>query len=149
MGEALSLSDGHHKIELDADSTLGLTGVAGQLHSAFSNLVSNAVRYTPEGGTITLSWQLRGEDAVFSVTDSGIGIEPQHLNRLTERFYRVDQSRSRATGGTGLGLSIVHHILLRHQGRLEITSKTGVGSTFKAVFPAARTLRTQSSNSAQ
>ena len=111
------------------------------MHSAFGNLVSNAIRYTPEGGEIGLGWQLRGEDAVFSVSDSGIGIEPQHLARLTERFYRVDRSRSRATGGTGLGLSIVKHILTRHQARLEIESTPGQGSTFSAVFPAERVLR--------
>jgi two-component system phosphate regulon sensor histidine kinase PhoR len=149
VGEAGSLSDGRHHILLQADAALRLTGVADHLHSALGNLVSNAVRYTPEDGTITLSWRLRGKDAVFSVSDTGIGIEPQHLSRLTERFYRVDQSRSRATGGTGLGLSIVNHILLRHQARLEITSKPGVGSTFSAVFPAARVLHTPESQTAQ
>lgn len=149
VGEASSLSDGRHHILLQADAALRLTGVADHLHSALGNLVSNAVRYTPEDGTITLSWRLRGNDAMFSVSDTGIGIEPQHLSRLTERFYRVDQSRSRATGGTGLGLSIVNHILLRHQARLEITSKPGVGSTFSAVFPAARVLHTPESQTAQ
>jgi two-component system phosphate regulon sensor histidine kinase PhoR len=149
VGEAGRLSDGRHHILLQSDATLRLTGVADHLHSALGNLVSNAVRYTPEDGTITLSWRLRGNDAVFSVSDTGIGIEPQHLSRLTERFYRVDQSRSRATGGTGLGLSIVNHILLRHQARLEITSKPGVGSTFSAVFPAARVLHPPQSQAAQ
>jgi two-component system phosphate regulon sensor histidine kinase PhoR len=85
-----------------------------------------------------LKWGQYGNSAVFSVTDTGLGIEPQHISRLTERFYRVDRSRSRATGGTGLGLSIVKHILTRHQAKLEIQSEVGKGSTFSAVFPAAR-----------
>ena len=84
---------------------------------------------------------MRGDSAVFSVTDTGLGIEPQHISRLTERFYRVDRSRSRATGGTGLGLSIVKHILTRHQAKLEIQSELGRGSTFSAVFPADRVIR--------
>jgi two-component system phosphate regulon sensor histidine kinase PhoR len=141
MAEARSLSEGRHQISLQADGTLRLTGAAEELHSAFGNLVSNAIRYTPEGGEIRLSWHSRGNEAIFSVTDTGIGIEPQHLSRLTERFYRVDRSRSRATGGTGLGLSIVKHILTRHQARLEVESAFGKGSTFSAIFPAARTSR--------
>ena len=141
LKEGISLSGGRHPISLQCDQTLCLKGATEELHSAFGNLVSNAIRYTPEGGEIKLGWQLRGEDAVFSVSDSGIGIEPQHLSRLTERFYRVDRSRSRATGGTGLGLSIVKHILTRHQARLEIESTPGQGSTFSVVFPAARVVR--------
>jgi two-component system phosphate regulon sensor histidine kinase PhoR len=100
--------------------------------------VNNAIRYTPDGGEIRLRWQLRDMRAVFSVQDTGIGIEPHHIARLTERFYRVDRSRSRETGGTGLGLSIVKHILTRHQGHLEIQSEFGKGSTFSAVFPAEK-----------
>ncbi len=143
MREGQSLSAGHHHISLQTDPTLRLRGAQEELHSAFGNLVSNAIRYTPKGGDITLIWQARGSDAVFSVRDTGIGIEAQHLPRLTERFYRVDRSRSRETGGTGLGLSIVKHILTRHQARLEIESEPGRGSTFSAVFPATRVLRKQ------
>jgi two-component system phosphate regulon sensor histidine kinase PhoR len=109
-----------------------------ELHSAFGNLVSNAIRYTPQDGEIRLNWQMQDGEAVFSVKDTGIGIEPQHIARLTERFYRVDRSRSRETGGTGLGLSIVKHILTRHHGHLEVTSEYGKGSTFCAVFAADR-----------
>ena len=124
------------------DSSVNLRGNQDELHSAFGNLVNNAIRYTPEGGEIRLRWQLCDKDAVFSVQDTGIGIEPQHIARLTERFYRVDRSRSRETGGTGLGLSIVKHILTRHQARLEIQSEFGKGSTFSAVFPAERVVHT-------
>ena len=108
------------------------------MRSAFSNLVSNAVRYTPEGGRIVLRWVLREGRGVYSVEDSGIGIAEEHLPRLAERFYRVDRSRSRETGGTGLGLSIVKHVLMRHQADLKIRSEPGVGSTFSVEFPAWR-----------
>ncbi len=141
--ESKSLSNGRHILTLEADPTLALTGSSQELHSAFGNLVSNAIRYTPEGGSIAMNWQVINHEAVFSVTDTGLGIEQQHLDRLTERFYRVDRSRSRETGGTGLGLSIVKHILSRHQGRLEITSEFGKGSTFKAVFPKSRIVNKQ------
>ncbi len=141
LTEAQSFSSGRHQLFLEVDESLHLSGATDELHSAFGNLVTNAIRYTPDGGEIRLTWQLRGQDAQFSVTDSGIGIEAQHLSRLTERFYRVDSSRSRATGGTGLGLSIVKHILTRHHGRLEVTSEYGHGSVFSAVFPAARVVR--------
>ena len=118
------------------------TGARDELASAFGNLVSNAVRYTPDGGTITLSWQIDSEGrGRFAVADSGVGIAPEHLPRLTERFYRVDRSRSRATGGTGLGLAIVNHVLLRHQAALEIESEPGKGSTFAAILPASRVTR--------
>jgi two-component system phosphate regulon sensor histidine kinase PhoR len=130
-------------LKLEADPNLNLTGASEELHSAFGNLVSNAIRYTPEGGHILIRWEQRGQEAVFSVTDSGIGIEQQHIDRLTERFYRVDRSRSRETGGTGLGLSIVKHILTRHQARLEIESLPGKGSTFRVVFPRTRILLKQ------
>jgi two-component system phosphate regulon sensor histidine kinase PhoR len=143
MTEAQSLSNGRHHITLQADPNLVLTGSMEELHSAFGNLVSNAIRYTPEGGEIALNWGLRETDAVFSVKDSGIGIEQQHIDRLTERFYRVDLSRSRETGGTGLGLSIVKHILVRHQARLEIESEFGHSSTFSVIFPKARLVQKQ------
>ena len=136
--EALALSAGRHRIALEADERVSLFANAQELRSAFGNLVINAVRYTPEGGDIRLAWARRGAQAVFSVSDSGPGIEPRHVPRLTERFYRVDNSRSRETGGTGLGLAIVKHILTRHQAALEIESEPGRGSVFSAVFPAQR-----------
>lgn len=141
VNDAKALSQGKHVVTLDADSHLNLNGAAEELQSALGNLVSNAIRYTPNGGNILVSWKLRENHAVFSVTDDGIGIEQQHIDRLTERFYRVDRSRSRETGGTGLGLSIVKHILTRHQAKLEITSELGKGSTFSVVFPKARILQ--------
>ena len=136
--EALALSAGRHRIDLSAEEPVLLLANAQELHSAFGNLVSNAVRYTPAGGEIRLSWRRRGAQAVFSVADNGPGIEPRHIPRLTERFYRVDHSRSRETGGTGLGLAIVKHVLTRHQAALEIESEPGKGSCFSAVFPARR-----------
>jgi two-component system phosphate regulon sensor histidine kinase PhoR len=139
--EAISLSAGRHRINLEIQTDVKLTGTERELRSAFGNLVSNAVRYTPEGGEIALRWSMMGEEARFCVQDSGIGIEPQYISRLTERFYRVDRGRSRETGGTGLGLSIVKHILTRHQGRLEVESTPGKGSTFCACFPARRIVR--------
>lgn len=139
--DAKALSNGKHTITADIDPQLNLSGAADELQSALGNLVSNAVRYTPAGGNIHMSWQLRNRQPVFSVTDNGIGIEQQHIDRLTERFYRVDRGRSRETGGTGLGLSIVKHILTRHQAKLEIKSTPGKGSTFSAVFPAARVVQ--------
>ncbi len=136
--EGLSLSGKRHRLHLELESNCGLLGNRNELHSAFGNLVSNAVRYTPAGGNITLRWQERSGLPVFSVQDSGIGIAPQHIPRLTERFYRVDRSRSRETGGTGLGLAIVKHVASRHQAQLEIVSEEGRGSTFSIVFPASR-----------
>ncbi len=141
MTEAKGLSGDRHSIILESESGLSLIASGQELHSAFSNLVSNAIRYTPEGGSIHLKWEERNHEAVFSVSDTGLGIESKHIHRLTERFYRVDRSRSRETGGTGLGLSIVKHILSRHQARLEIESELGKGSTFSAVFPKSRIVR--------
>ena len=137
--EAQALSAGRHRIGLRLESTEGLIGSADELRSAFGNLISNAVRYTPEGGEIEIVWMRRDGHPAFTVRDTGIGIEPQHIPRLTERFYRADRSRSRNTGGTGLGLAIVKHVLSRHQAQLEVQSEPGDGSTFTAVFPAART----------
>lgn len=136
-GEGRSLSAGRHTITCDVLPAV-LKGSRDELRSAFSNLVTNAVRYTPDGGRILLHWEMREGKGVFSVEDSGIGIAEEHIPRLTERFYRVDRGRSRESGGTGLGLSIVKHILLRHQAGLEIHSVPGVGSTFSVVFPAWR-----------
>jgi two-component system phosphate regulon sensor histidine kinase PhoR len=137
-GQALS-ADKHH-ITLEIASKHNLTGNYDELRSAFGNLLSNAIRYTPEGGEILVRWAERGEQPVFSVRDSGIGIAQNHIPRLTERFYRVDRSRSRETGGTGLGLAIVKHIALRHQGKLEIISTEKQGSTFSIVFPLKRSV---------
>jgi two-component system phosphate regulon sensor histidine kinase PhoR len=142
--QARALSTGRHTLVavLPADSEALVTGARDELASAFGNLVSNAVGYTPDGGTITLSWQIdAAERGRFAVADTGVGIAAEHLPRLTERFYRVDRSRSRATGGTGLGLAIVNHVLLRHQAELAIESEPGKGSTFVAVLPAARVTR--------
>ena len=136
--EARALSGGRHKLVVRVERDCRITGSEKELHSAFSNLVSNAVRYTPEGGTVTLSWALEGGRGVFGVQDTGIGVEPRHIPRLTERFYRVDQGRSRESGGTGLGLAIVKHVLTRHQANLEVHSELGKGSVFRAVFPAQR-----------
>lgn len=137
----LLLSGGKHRLKLEMLSESKLLGCAEELRSAFGNLISNAIRYTPPGGEIVMRWQVQDDgQPVFSVQDSGIGIAPQHIPRLTERFYRVDNSRSRATGGTGLGLAIVKHIATRHQANLEISSEEGKGSTFSIVFPAKRRL---------
>lgn len=138
--EAEGLSQGRHKVSVTLQEPHDLRGNYDELHSAFGNLVSNAVRYTPEGGEIRLSWRMDGDCGVFSVEDTGIGIESQHIPRLTERFYRVDRGRSRSTGGTGLGLAIVKHIIQRHQARLEIHSEPGHGSRFSIRFPAGRIL---------
>jgi two-component system phosphate regulon sensor histidine kinase PhoR len=136
--EADSLSRGRHRIGVQVDSTAWLKGSLQEIRSALGNLVSNAVRYTPEGGEITLAWRERDGEGIFSVTDTGEGIAAEHIPRLTERFYRVDRSRSRETGGTGLGLAIVKHVLTRHGARLDIRSTPGKGSTFSAIFPAQR-----------
>lgn len=136
--EARLLSNNRHQIELHLLCGAWLKGSRDELRSAFSNLVSNAIRYTPEGGSIEVQWSLQDGQAAFSVKDSGIGIAPQHIARLTERFYRVDRSRSRETGGTGLGLAIVKRIAMRHHARLEISSEEGRGSTFTLLFPASR-----------
>jgi len=138
--DAIALSAGRHRVELQIGDPPFLLANAQELRSAFGNLVSNAVHYTPAGGEVRLSWGRRGTQAVFSVSDNGPGIEPRHIPRLTERFYRVDHSRSRETGGTGLGLAIVKHVLTRHQAMLEIESEPGKGSRFSAVFPARRIL---------
>ena len=138
--EGLSLSGKQHQIILEIETELSLLGSYDELHSAFGNLLSNAIRYTSRDGKIFLCWQEQNGQPVFSVRDSGIGISPDHIPRLTERFYRVDKSRSRETGGTGLGLAIVKHVANRHQAQLIITSIEGEGSTFSISFPAKRSL---------
>lgn len=136
--EALLLSAGRHRIELRMGADAMLRGSRKELHSAFANLAGNAVRYTPEGGTVILEWRCDGNGGAFAVRDNGIGIAPEHLPRLTERFYRVDRGRSRDTGGTGLGLAIVKHVLSRHQAALQIDSAPGKGSCFTVRLPARR-----------
>jgi len=142
--EARGLSRGRHLIQFPDDATLraqaaDIAGIRTELLSALANLASNAVRYTPEGGRVAVSWTLRPSGGgTFEVRDSGIGIAREHLPRLTERFYRVDGSRSRETGGTGLGLSIVKHVVQRHGAELELDSEPGKGSVFRLTFPAAR-----------
>jgi len=138
--DARGLSAGKHTINMHIDPTVAIMGAGNEIASAFGNLVTNAVRYTPEGGQIDVSWQIEDGYGVFSVTDNGIGIPVEHIPRLTERFYRVDRSRSRGTGGTGLGLAIVKHVLQRHEARLSIRSHVGRGSTFAAYFPKERTM---------
>ena len=133
-----ALSRGRHRFEWDVAPGLDLLGAEDEIASAFTNLLSNAVRYTPDGGTISARWAADPAGARFSVTDTGIGIEARYIPRLTERFYRVDRSRSRESGGTGLGLAIVKYVLLRHEARLEIQSESGKGSTFAAIFPERR-----------
>ncbi|ODC05548.1 phosphate regulon sensor histidine kinase PhoR [Terasakiispira papahanaumokuakeensis] len=135
--QALS-GDKQHMISIEADSNVKLYGSEKELRSAFSNLVFNAIKYTPAGTEIRLRWRHERSGAQLAVIDGGEGIEPSHLPRLTERFYRVDKGRSASTGGTGLGLAIVKHVLLRHQGRLDIHSELGVGSEFICHFPPAR-----------
>jgi len=136
--EAEALSQRRHTIVIQDEANLDLSGSNKELHSAFSNLVSNAVRYTPVGGTITVRFVREGDGAVLSVRDTGYGIPTSHLPRITERFYRVSTSRSRESGGTGLGLSIVKHVLNLHQARLEIESEVGQGSVFSIHFGAER-----------
>jgi two-component system phosphate regulon sensor histidine kinase PhoR len=139
MEEGRTLSKGRHQLRLEAESKACIRGSINELHSAFGNLVTNAIRYTPPGGEIVLRWEELADGHLrFSVRDSGIGIAPQHIPRLTERFYRVDRSRSRETGGTGLGLAIVKHIAIRHQAQLDVVSEEGKGSTFSIVFSNKR-----------
>jgi two-component system, OmpR family, phosphate regulon sensor histidine kinase PhoR len=138
--DSLALSAGSHRITLQIDSHNKILGSETELASAFGNLASNAVRYTPQGGEITLHWYSNDTGAVFEVRDTGVGIAPEHIPRITERFYRVDRGRSRDTGGTGLGLAIVKHVVLRHQAELIIDSTPGKGSGFAIRFPATRCL---------
>ena len=127
-----------HELHFAPTPAWFLSGARSELQSAISNLVSNAVRYTPADGRIDVAWQQQGQELVLSVRDTGPGIAPEHLPRLSERFYRVDRSRSRETGGTGLGLAITKHVAQRHGGALRIESRLGEGSTFMLVLPAGR-----------
>jgi two-component system, OmpR family, phosphate regulon sensor histidine kinase PhoR len=136
--DARALSGGRHTVQLKLGPPATLWGDEHEMRSAITNLVSNAIRYTPRDGRITIEWTEHDGEGWIGVEDTGIGIEPRHIPRLTERFYRVDTSRSRDTGGTGLGLAIVKHVLTRHQARLDVTSEVGKGSRFAAVFPPRR-----------
>jgi two-component system phosphate regulon sensor histidine kinase PhoR len=127
-----------HIIRLHADEMLRLNGAEEELKSLFSNIIINAVKYTPEQGIITVHWYFSNDKATFKVTDTGIGIAKEHMPRITERFYRADKARSRESGGTGLGLAIVKHVLMRHQAELLIESDLGKGSTFTCFFPKFR-----------
>ncbi len=138
---AALLGRGAHELRAEAGPVLQIAGVRSELHSALSNLLNNAVRHTPAGALVRAGWRLRDDgEAEFYVADNGPGIEVEHLSRLTERFYRVDRSRSRETGGTGLGLSIVKHVAQRHGGQVQIESVLGQGSTFVIVLPPSRVL---------
>lgn len=145
LSDALAPHSGKlHKLEFDYPAGMEIAGSASELHSAMSNLIGNAIRYTPAGGAIRIHASLLADSRLkFSVQDSGPGIAPEHLPRLTERFYRVDYSRSRDTGGTGLGLAIVKHVAQRHGAELKISSTPGKGSEFTLVFPANRLRQAQ------
>ncbi|MCD6672574.1 MAG: phosphate regulon sensor histidine kinase PhoR [Burkholderiaceae bacterium] len=138
VDEARTISAGRHEISLVLDGPRRVLASAGELESAVRNLLTNAIRYTPDGGRIAVDWRVQDAEGRISVRDTGIGIAPEHLPRLAERFYRVDRGRSRATGGTGLGLAIVKRIMARHQGHLRFDSAPGRGSTFVLCLPAAR-----------
>jgi two-component system phosphate regulon sensor histidine kinase PhoR len=137
--DALALSNQQHSVQVALECEARLVGSEQELRSAISNLAFNAVRYTPEGSQITLRWvALSNGSACIEVDDDGEGIDPVHIPRLTERFYRVDKGRSTATGGTGLGLAIVKHVLLRHDAQLQVESLPGEGALFRCVFPPSR-----------
>jgi two-component system phosphate regulon sensor histidine kinase PhoR len=139
--ETLALEHRPHEVRLTLDSTQWLKGVENEVHSIVSNLLSNAVKYTPPQGEIELHWWTDEEGGHIAVRDTGVGIAPEHIPRLTERFYRVDSGRSRDLGGSGLGLAIVRHALQRHEGTLTIDSIEGRGSTFTCHFPSSRLMQ--------
>jgi two-component system phosphate regulon sensor histidine kinase PhoR len=144
--DAEALSGGRHRLALKPATGVELAGIESELLSAIANLVTNAVRYTPDGGEVDVAWRLLEDGSgELTVIDTGPGIAREHIPRLTERFYRVDGSRSRETGGTGLGLSIVKHVMQRHGGELLVQSEVGKGSRFRLVFPAARIRRASDS----
>lgn len=136
--EAKALSgENQHEIELKADESLTLFGCEDELYSLFSNIIFNAVKYTPAQGKISIAWYRQANQLFFRVEDTGIGIAAEHIPRITERFYRIDPARSRTSGGTGIGLAIVKHVLIRLHGTLEISSEVGKGSVFACIFPSA------------
>ncbi len=136
--EARTISNHRHEVDVHIETGTRLLGAPNEIESAIRNLLTNAIRYTPDGGRISLGWQLKGDEGWLTVRDTGIGIAAEHLPRLTERFYRVERGRSRETGGTGLGLAIVKHVLQRHDGKLDVRSEPGQGSAFSLRLPAAR-----------
>ncbi|MCW8955570.1 MAG: phosphate regulon sensor histidine kinase PhoR [Gammaproteobacteria bacterium] len=136
--EAEQISKGRHHIHINIDENIRIKGIEKEIYSAFINLVTNAIRYTPESGEITLGWSRFGDAARFCVKDTGTGIAVEHIPRLTERFYRIDVGRSRSVGGTGLGLAIVKQVLRRHDAELQINTQKGKGSEFCCLFPQAR-----------
>lgn len=137
-------ADKHQNITLIADETLHLIGDKKELSSLFSNIIINAVKYTPAAGDITIYWGIQENHAIFSVRDTGIGIAEEHIPRLTERFYRVDKGRSRENGGTGLGLAIAKHVLLRYEATLKVSSIIDQGTEFKCLFPIKNTINSSS-----
>jgi two-component system phosphate regulon sensor histidine kinase PhoR len=138
VADARALSAGRHDIRIKLGSRAQVMGIDSELHSACLNLLTNAVRYSPDGGEICVSWEETTDGARFSVKDSGMGIAREHLSRLTERFYRVDLAQARVRGGTGLGLAIVKHVLKRHNTELEVDSELTRGSTFSFEFPSSQ-----------
>lgn len=146
LNQSMALSQNQHQFQVEITRDLHILGIETELASALGNLLNNAVRYTPDQGTIHVQWHKNHlQEAVFTVRDTGIGIASEDIPRLTERFYRVDKARSRATGGTGLGLAIAKHVAVRHQGRLVIQSRLNHGSTFALHFPATRVVPPPSS----
>ena len=141
--QAQASNQAGHLIDVHLDTDKNILGLEAYLYSAISNLVLNAIKYTPAGGEIDIIYEEVGAEVHLSVTDNGIGISEEHVGRLTERFYRVDSGRSRATGGTGLGLAIVKHVLNKHNARLQVISKEGQGSTFRIIFPSSHIISTQ------
>ena len=139
--EVLAVFEDQRDIQIDCDPNVLIIAEAEELRSAFTNLVMNAAKYTSEGGQISVRWYADNNAAWLTVEDNGIGVEPHHIPRLTERFYRVDKSRSTRTGGTGLGLAIVKHVLLRHNGELQITSQFCLGSRFSCRFPISQIVK--------
>lgn len=143
IADAKAMGGDRHDFAFTGDTSVALLGSEQELHSALSNLIYNAVKYSPEGGKIAVDISLTQRECVISVSDTGVGIDPKHLPRITERFYRVDEGRSSTMGGTGLGLAIVKHVLMRHDAELKIESKPGSGSTFSCRFPVSRVVSRQ------
>jgi two-component system phosphate regulon sensor histidine kinase PhoR len=137
VAEAKVLSEGKHRFDVDVDRGVRLLGIESELYSAVLNMITNAVRYSPDGGRVSVAWRRIDGGARLSVTDQGIGIAPEHIERITERFFRVDLAKARVRGGTGLGLAIVEHVLKRHRSQLRVESELGRGSTFYCDFPDA------------
>jgi two-component system, OmpR family, phosphate regulon sensor histidine kinase PhoR len=138
VAEGRALSEGRHRFETDVDPSVHLLAIEPEIHSAVLNMVTNAVRYSPNGGTVRVTWQCTADGARLAVRDQGLGIAPEHRERITERFYRVDLAKARVRGGTGLGLAIVKHVLKRHHSVLRVDSELGRGSTFYCEFPESQ-----------